>query len=88
MTAHFSIQDLRRSRRVFGARRREAMRKLGFPESPVVAIDELVEVLLQLGGGHSVKGSEQETLEVRDGGVHLQKKCVHFPALHSARLDL
>ena len=54
------------------------MRKLRFPESPVVAIDELVEVLLQLGGGHSVKGAEQEALEVRDGGVHLGKPFVHL----------
>ncbi len=52
------------------------MRKLGFPESPVVAIDELVEVFLQLGGGHSVKRTEQEALEVRDGVVHIQQPSV------------
>lgn len=55
-----------------GARRQEAMRKLGFPESPVVAIDELVEALLQLGGGQSVKGAEEGALEVRDEGVHIR----------------
>ncbi len=64
------------------------MRKLRFPESAVVAIDELVEVLLQLGGGHSVKGSEQEALEVRDGGVHLRKPFVHLLGGSGARLDL
>ena len=71
-----------------GARRQEAMRKLGFPESAVVAIDELVEVLLQLGGGHSVKGAEQEALEVRDGGVHLRKPFVDLLGGRGARLDL
>lgn len=62
------------------------MRKLGFPESAVVAIDELVVVLLQLGGGHSVEGAEQEALEVRDGGVHLGKPFVHLFGGRGARL--
>lgn len=40
------------------------MRKLGYPESPAVAIDELVEVFLLLRGGHSVKCVEQKAIEV------------------------
>ena len=70
-----------------GARRQVAMRKLGFPESPVVAIVELVEVLLQLRGRHSVKGAEHKALEVRDGGVHLGKPSVHLFGGRGARLD-
>lgn len=34
----------------------------GFPESPVIAIDEPVKVFLQLGRGYSVKGTEQKGL--------------------------
>ncbi len=34
----------------------------GFPESPVIAIDEPVKVFLQLGRGYSVKGAEQKGL--------------------------
>ncbi len=64
------------------------MRKLGFPESPVVAIDELVEVFLKLGGGHSVKGAEREAFEVCDGGVHLRKPFVYLLGRRDSRLDL
>ena len=64
------------------------MQKLGFLESSVVEISELVEVLLQFWGAQTVKGAEQETLEVRDGGVHLGKPFVHVLGWRGARLDL
>lgn len=50
--------------------RQEAIRNLWFPESPVVAIDKLVEVCRQLGIRHSVKLPEPEAGEVRYGDVH------------------
>ena len=59
-----------------------------FPESPVTAIDELVELFLLLGRGYSVKGAEQKTLEVCDGGVHPWQPFVHFLGRHGTRLDL
>ncbi len=60
----------------------------GFPESPVITIDELVELFLLLGHGHSVKGAKQKTLEVYDGGVHLWQPFVHLLGGQGARLDL
>lgn len=58
------------------------MRKLRSSELPVLAIDDLVEVLLQLWGRHLVKQARQNVLYVRVGGVHLRKPFVHPRGRH------
>ena len=48
------------------------MREQRFLKPSLVAVHELVEILLQLGRGDSVERAEQESLEIRDCGVHLR----------------
>lgn len=76
------------NRKVIGVGRQEAIGKRCFQESSVVALVELVELFLHLGRGHSVKGTKQKALEVREGGMLLRQPLVHHFGTCGARLDL
>lgn len=71
--------------RVYG---QETMRQLRFPLSAVLAIHELVEVFLKLGRGDSIERAEQESLENRNGGMHLRQPFVVLRRGSGLGLDL
>lgn len=66
----------------------EKMRQLRFPPSAVVAVHGLVQVFLKLGRGDSMERAEQESLEIRDGGVHLRQPFVDFRRGRGSGIDL
>ena len=54
----------------------KSLRQLRFPIAPVVAVDELIDVFLQILVAHTMIGSQQVALEVGDGLVHLGQPTV------------
>ena len=73
-----SIETSGRRRQVIGAQGQKIVQQLRFPESSIVAIDELVEILLQLGREDTMERPEQEALKIRDGGVHFRQPLVEY----------
>ena len=63
---------------MIGVYHSEVLLKLWFPEPTVVAIDELVDVFLQFGRGHSVIRTPQQVLKVCDGSYHLRPPFAHL----------
>ena len=51
--------------------------QLWLPKSPVEAVDELVQVLLQLFAGDPVESTQQVGIEVADGDVYPGKPFLH-----------
>ena len=63
--------------RMVHTRIEQTQRQLWLPKSPVEAVDELVQVLLQVFAGDPVESTQQAGLEVADGDVYPGKPFVH-----------
>ena len=63
----------------------QTQRKLWLPKAPVEAIDELIQVLLQVFPGDPMECYQQVRLEIADGDVYPGKPFVHpFRRSHTA----
>src|SRR6056297_975330 len=51
----------------------QALRQLGFPLAAVEAVDELVDVVLQIFAADAVEGAENKSFEIGDDEVHLRQ---------------
>jgi hypothetical protein len=66
----------------------QPQRQLWLPETAIEAIDELIQILLQIFSGYPMECAQKKGLEVTNGGVYPRQPFVHLMRFGHAPLML